>query len=251
MVENNKSELKGADAIQTRLAGILGWIVDNSKTLGLFLLPLLIVGLAGLGWQQYAKRQKGARMDELAAVEQQFEKESEDAANKAISSTIDGGKAATDPASRPKPDHSGSQAAFLALFRKYPDREEGWTAGLRAANIMLDKDNPEFDAASKEIAAVVEKSTASAFHQVVGRSMHMAVLEESKQYDDAMKQASALLGLVNDDFKPRVLLGKARIELAKNSKDDAKATLNTIIEKHAGSEEAATARAMLSVVPAN
>jgi len=250
MVELSKAEIKGPDAIQTRLAGLLSWIVDNSNTLGLLLLPLLVIAFAGLGWQKWVEHKKGGRMDELAAIEQQFEKESEDAAAKPLPVAKDAAKA-DKPVTPSKPDHTGSQAAFLAFARKYPDKEEGWTAGLRAASIMLEKDTPEFEPATKEIAAVVEKSTASPFHQVLARSMYLAVLEDAKNYDEAMKQATALLGIVNDDFKPQVLLGKARIELAKNSKEDAKATLNSIIEKHAASQEASMARAMLSGVSSN
>ena len=106
----------------------------------------------------------------------------------------------------------------------------------------------DLEAALKLVEAVIAKSTASPFHQTAGRLMAMAILEDLKRFDDALKQSATLMGTVNDDLKPRILLGKARIELAKNAKDDAKATLNVIIEKHGTSDEAAKARALMATI---
>ncbi|MEY4631366.1 MAG: hypothetical protein RIQ81_1486 [Pseudomonadota bacterium] len=255
MTEIKKAELKGPDAFQARIFIAINWLVANKRQVGLFLLPLVVVAVAGFTWQAVSGHLKNRRMADLAGIEEKYAKETEEAFKKA------------DPASAGKvtPDHSASLASYLDFAKKHPGNEEGWTAGLRAANILLDKEAPEHESARKQIEAVVAKSTASRFHQILGRFMLLAVLEDTKQYDEALKHAAALSGILDaeqprksegksplvTEIKPRLLLSKARIELAKNSKDDARATLNSIIKDHGFSEEAATARAMLTMAAAN
>jgi len=243
MSELKKSEIKGPDAFQTRMFRLMNWALINKKQVGLVLLPLLVVAAGGFIWQAVTGKIKDGRLKELARIEDQYSSETEAAYKKA--------DPAAQAASKIKADHTASLAKYLDFNKANPGNEEGWLAGLRATNISLDKDTvtqADLEAAIKIVEPVIAKSMASPFHQTIGRLMAMAILEDLKRYDDALKQAGTLLGTVSDDLKPRILLGKARIEIAKNSRDDAKATLNTILEKHGSSDEATKARALLATI---
>jgi hypothetical protein len=252
MSELKKSELKGPDAFQVRMYSILNWFLTNKKQVGLMLLPVALVAVGGFIWGAVSSKLKDGRLKELARIEDQYSAETEAAFKKADPAAQAAGKI--------KPDHSGSLAAYRDYAKANPGTEEGWLAGLRATNITIDKDQPsqeDFDAALKLVEPVIAKSIASPFHQTTGRLLALSILEDLKRYDDALSQAKVLLETIGDDMKPRVLLSKARIELAKatasakkEDKEEAKSTLNTIIEKHSSSDEAGKARAMLTELSA-
>ncbi|NBQ63785.1 MAG: hypothetical protein EBU40_16050, partial [Proteobacteria bacterium] len=111
----------------------------------------------------------------------------------------------------------------------------------------------DLESALDRVQPVIAKSISSPFHQTVARLLAMAILEDLKRYDEALAQAKILVETVSDDLKSRILLGKARVEMArasastkKEDREEAKNTLNAIIEKHSSSEEAGKARAMLT-----
>ena len=215
----------------------------NKKQVGLVLLPVVLVAAGGFVWQAISAKIKDSRLKELARIEDQYSSETESAYKKADPAAQASGKV--------KPDHTASLAAYLQFIKANSGNEEGWLAGLRATNITLDKDqvlSGDLEAALNIVEPVIAKSSASSFHQSMSRLMAMAILEDLKRYDDALKQAATLLGTVNDELKPRILLGKARIEIAKNARDDAKATLNLILEKHGSSDEATKARALMATI---
>ena len=248
MSELKKSELKGPDAFQVRLFGVMNWILVNKRQIGLLLLPVAIAAAGGFIWQAISGKLKDGRLKELARIEDKYSTETETAFKKA--------DAASQAAGKVKPDHSGSLAAYTEYAKKNPGSEEGWLAGLRAANITLDKDEPsqaDLESALDLVQPVIAKSISSPFHQTAARLLAMAILEDLKRYDEALAQAKILVETVSDDLKSRVLLGKARIEMAraaasakKEDREEAKNTLNAIIEKHSSSEEAGKARAMLT-----
>ena len=247
MSELKKSEIKGPDALQVRIFSTLNWLMLNKKQMGLVLLPVVLVAAGGFVWQAVTNKMKDTRLKALAKIEDQFGAETEQAYKKANPA----GQPGAQPDAKVQPDHGASLLKYAEFAKENPGNAEGWLAGLRATNISLDKEQlaqGDLEAALKLVEAVIAKSTASPFHQTAGRLMAMAILEDLKRFDDALKQSATLMGTVNDDLKPRILLGKARIELAKNAKDDAKATLNVIIEKHGTSDEAAKARALMATI---
>ncbi len=252
MSELKKSELKGPDAFQVRLFGVMNWFLANKRQIGLMLLPVAIVAAGGFIWQAVSGKLKDGRLKELARIEDKYSAETESAFKKADAAAKASGKV--------KPDHSASLADYTEYAKKNPGSEEGWLAGLRAANITLDKDEPsqaDLDSALKLVEPVIAKSIASPFHQTTARLLAMAILEDLKRYDDAIAQAKILIETVSDDLKSRVLLNKARVEISratasakKEDKEEARNTLNAIIEKHSSSEEAGKARAMLTSLTA-
>lgn len=248
----NKAELKGLDQFQARIFKLINWFLLNKRQVAMVLLPVVLVAAAGFAWQAIAKQAKNKRLEALAKIESVYSQENEQAYKAAEAAAQAAGK--SDPLkldSKIKPDHSGSLASYLAFAKENSDKEEGWIAGLRATAITAEQSDGSQEALASALAIiepVIARSTASSFHQVTSRMVAMSLLEDLKRYDDAAKQAETLLGLVGDDLKPKILLTKARLDVARNALDEARVALTTILEKHDTAAEAAKARAMLGSI---
>ena len=144
------------------------------------------------------------------------------------------------------PDHSGSLGEFRSFFDKYSGSPEGWRAGVQAAKILVDED--KFADSKTILTDVVKQSLQNEFFQIYGRLLLINVLEELGEFDQALTEVTTLEGLSGDDLKPKVLLMKGRIQLAKQAKTEAKTTLDTLIEKHGTSPEAQKARSLQALL---
>lgn len=78
--------------------------------------------------------------------------------------------------------------------------------------------------------------------------MLIGILEDTGEFDAALKECDILLGLATDDAKPAVLLTKGRLQYFKKSFPEARTALNEIIEKHASSPEATKARSLMTAM---
>jgi len=271
-------ELRKPDQFQVQVMSGMDWLQANIKPIMAGVVTLVVIAVSFFGWRFWQDSQTNSQQTELALVELEFLKESEaaDKQRELLQKQIEAleAKAGTpaDPAAASdtpalvalsaedqlaktvaeaqltaiKADHTASAAAYRSFHQKYPDSPEGWMAGLRAVSVMLEK--REFPAARDLLAAIVAQSKNDEFYQIQGRLAYVGVLEELGEFDQALAETERLLELANEDLKPQMLLVKGRIQYLKNTKPEAIATLDTIIEQHATSPEAQKARAMRALL---
>jgi|GEM_PF-906347 len=277
-------KIKGPDAFQLRLISLFDWGMKNRKMVGLMLLPLVGVVVVGFAWQWYSGYRTDKRLDSLAAVEDVYMQELFDSGKKReeIQKKIDAlpltppvpaaadpkapksadEKTAAKPAENPqiiaqrklleverdgiKPDHSKSLEQFKKYFEGHKGTAEGWLAGMRAVTILIEQQKES--EARPIVEAVAKESITAPIFQIQSRMILIGLNEDAGNFDAALKDAEVLIGLADDELKPKVLLAKGRIQLLKEAKADAKATLDDLIVKHANTPEAQKARSMLALI---
>jgi hypothetical protein len=279
-------KIKGPDAFQVRLISMFDWGLKNRNMVGLMLLPLVGVVVAGFGWQWYSGYRMDLRLDSLAVVEDVYTQELFEAGKKreeiqkkidglAATATPEAPKAADAKAGKPgevsapakpvenpqlavqrkileierdgiKPDHSKSLEQFKKYFEGHKDTAEGWMAGMRAVSILLEQQK-EADA-RPIVESVAKDSITSPIFQIQSRMILIGLNEDAGNFDAALKDAEVLIGLADEELKPKVLLAKGRIQMLKDAKTEAKATLDDLIVKHANTPEAQKARSMLALI---
>ena len=95
---------------------------------------------------------------------------------------------------------------------------------------------------------VAKESVKVPVFQIQSRMILIGINEDAGNYDAALKDAEYLISMADDELKPKVLLAKGRIQMLKDAKAEAKATLDDLIAKHANSPEAQKARSMLALI---
>lgn len=269
-------ELKKPDAIQVKLSQILNWILGNVRYVGFAVVPVAIGAGAFYGFRSFQDGSKNKRLEELGKVQIVYENEQRKASEQrqAINAKIEAlesPSAVKEPAEGAAPqaakakdpkvsekqatlrqelalvraDHTESVEKYLEFSKKYDSDAEGWLAGMMASQILAETGKGQ--EARVVLEGLLAKSKDQVFYQTQGRLFLVGLLEDAEDYDRALAELDALdkvLGaLGNEDFKPKVLLARGRIQLLKNAKDDAKKTFGTLVEAHAGSPEAQKARA--------
>jgi predicted negative regulator of RcsB-dependent stress response len=262
---------KGIDGFQARLIGLFDWLVTNSKYVWMVLIPVLAILVVGLGFQAVMDSQSNKRRAALGAIEEIYANEAIESGKKReeIQKKIDEIEAASNPgtASKPqsidvqkliqksqlekdrdaiRPDHSGSRDKFAAFFKEHGDTPEGWLAGIRAANIWLaDRKTSE---AKPIVEQVAKESLSMPWFQFQSRMLLVSLYEDAGEFDAALKELEIVDRLAVEDLKPKVKLAKGRIQLLKDSKDEARATLDEIISQHGSTPEAQKARSWLALI---
>lgn len=263
-------QLKGPDAFQAKMLSILNSLMKR-KSLVVAILAGVIVVAAAIGGVSYFSRAKNLdRKEELAKIDavynselQGVDKEREqiqkqiaalraqiptDAKEKKpehakMESEI---KALEDKMGDLKANHDASLAQYKAFYEKYPEAPEGWAAGMRYAAALLDQDkNSE---ARPILENIFAKSRDSLVYQVQSGMTLIGVLEDAGDFDAAIEKADALLKVAPDAIKPKILLAKGRLQLEKNAKDAAAATLDGLIQDHGATPEADQARGMKALL---
>jgi len=262
---------KGIDGFQARLIGLFDWLVTNSKYVWMVLVPVLVILVLGLGFQAWMESQSSKRRAALGAIEEAYANEAIESGKKReeIQKKIDEIEAGSNPgtASKPqsvdvqkliqksqlekerdaiRPDHSGSREKFAAFFKEHGNTPEGWLAGVRAANIWLsDRKTAE---ARPILEHVAKESLSMPWFQFQSRMLLVSLYEDAGEFDAALKELEIVERLAVDDLKPKVKLAKGRIQLLKDSKDEARATLDEIISQHGSTPEAQKARSWLALI---
>lgn len=276
--KEHAKQLKAPDALQARLAGILAWLLKNSRV-GLYaLVPVVIAVGSFLGWRYFQTHQRNARIEELGKIQVVYEGEQRKVndARQAIGKQIEALEAkaaAPAPADPTKPapaapaldpqvaiqkamlekqaegikaDHTVSRGQYQEYFKKYEGQPEGWLAGMTAARLLIEEE--KLTEAQPLIETVLAKSKDLPFYQIQSRFALMGLLEESGDFDKALAETDALEKLVDKEMQPKVLLARGRIQMLKNSKDDAKKTFSSLIENHSASPEAQKARSIQALL---
>lgn len=270
----SKKELKSMDSFQTKLVGLLEWLLKNVKYILYGLAPIAGIILIFVGWQYVSGLRSEERLQELGKIEMGFNTERQaadkqkDVVRKQIDELESAAKTAAgikpgeealkkfelDAATKTKkealekqvteikPDHTKSLASFKEFFAKHPKEVEGWNSGLRAATILSEA--LKFDEAIPVVEQIAAAAAKDAFYGTQSRIFLAGLLEEKAEYDKALAEITALEANASEDLKPALLLTKGRLLFLKNSKEEAKATFSILIEKFASSAEAQKARSL-------
>jgi len=261
--KNFRKSLKGPDQFQTSLATGFDRAYAYRVQIGgaVAVIALVVAGI--LGWQYFDQQKKDQRQQELAEIESIYTEELK-AADEKRTKLQDGLKdirtkdekklskkeRATKVAIEAQidaveTDHSGSIAKYKIHMDKYLDYPEGWMAGFRVATDHLQK--KEFADAKDILVKVMSKVDGVLFYELQGRFLLANVLAELKEFDPAIKEVDTLISKANSDLKPRMLLLKGRIMVAKKDIAGAKESFDQLIKDHSASSEAQKARAMKAV----
>ena len=263
---------KGIDGLQTKLMGLFDWLLTNSKAVALVVLPVLVIALAGVGFKAWMDSQSAKLRAALGAIEELYANEAIESGKKReeIQKKIDEIEAASNPGTPDKPnasldvqkliqkaqlekdrdairpDHAGSREKFAAFFKEHGNTPEGWLAGVRAANIWLSE--RKTTEAKPILEQVAKESLKMPWFQFQSRMLLVSIYEDAGEFDAALKELDILAPLAVEDLKPKVKLARGRVQLLKDSKDEARATLDEIISQHASSPEAQKARSWLALI---
>ena len=265
-----EKQLKRPDTFQQNIMKGINYVKGNPSRILVMLLPLVGIALLGYGfqaWKQHQSAQRRVDVSKLLAMvteennaigKQQDEVRKEidalrnppgakpDAAGKKPALSADTllkigalEKKLTDT----KADHSKSSAEFKKFYDANKGNAEGWLAGMSWAGEQLEHGK------TADVKPVVEEISKASlnqkFYQIQSRYVLANIEEELGEFDAAIKEADVLASLVDDDSKPMVLLLKGRLLYFKKDAG-ARAVLSEIVEKHASTREAQTARSLLS-----
>lgn len=265
-----EQKLKRPDTFQQNIMKGINYATNNPARILKMLAPLILIAIAGYGFQVWKQRQASHRRIEISKLlamvteennavgKQQEEVRKEidtlrnppgvkpDAAdNKPVLSAETLLKISTleKKLTETKADHSKSSAEFKKFYDTNKDNAEGWLAGMSWAGNQLAQGK------AAEVKPVVEEIAKASlnhkFYQIQSRYMLANIQEELGEFDAALKEADVLISLVDDDSKPMILLLKGRLLYFKKDAG-ARAVLSEIVEKHASTREAQTARSLLS-----
>jgi tetratricopeptide (TPR) repeat protein len=282
--KNLHKELKRPDLFQVEVARLGDWIVKYRNSLLTYgLAPILILVVAGIGYQKVQEHRTEARITELSNVDVIYEKElaNADKQRKEIQDKIskldkkvkpavagnDKGQAQADGKAADggdddkamqadkdkliaeikavKADHKESLAAYEKFYANNHGNPEGWRSAAKAVSIYLE--NKNYTAAAGLAESVLKESPSLDFYKVQFRLLYVSILEELDRYDDALAQIEPLVKTADETIMPKVLLSKGRLQILKNAKSDAKATFDSLIAKHGNSTEAQKAKSILAL----
>ncbi|MFK7826834.1 MAG: hypothetical protein AB8G05_22010 [Oligoflexales bacterium] len=267
--KKRKQQLKAPDEFQKKAFVFADWCAANQVQIVVGLVSVLLLVAANLSWKFYQAKQGEGRREELAVIDEAFNKELEEAGKESQSlqtelAGIDSklkelAKSNTDtPESSElaekkaelqkrieaiKPKHEKTAKDYLGYFQKYAKAPEGLRAGLAALNIMVEKETfKEATELAKDLLAQADSELD--FYQFQVRFLYLSLLEEQGLYIEALAETEKLMTHANDDEMPKVLFAKARLEMLAEKKSAATSTLDKLINEHNSSPEAQKAKAM-------
>jgi predicted negative regulator of RcsB-dependent stress response len=253
-----RKTLKSPDQFQIFMAKFIDWMLINRAFLvaSVCVVAVLVVGM--WGWKEVERRRTETLRNAFSAIEIKYQDEDRalDGQRKEIQDKI----AAIDPKAADqtakndleaqlinlKAKHEGSLVEYQKFFAANGNKPEGQAAGFKAASILFSE--RRFDDARKVVDQLVKLTEKVPVSQLMARSLLVTILEETGNTPEALKECEALLGKVPEEFKPQVLLTRARLQRATNANDAALKTLDEILSKYGQSREAERARAMKSVL---
>lgn len=265
MSKKNELNLKGPDAFQVKAAHSVEYIKANSKLVVAVVVLITISALAVIGSNYLTNQSVKERQNAVAEVDQIFGKEAKVASDKRgeIESKIDELKLADKdkptPENKkklqelekslealPKADHSSSMTEYRQVYLKYENTPQGMLAGIRYASIAATAGNLQ---GAKDVLTKI--SRASKQHIILNlqaNSLLISVLEDLKQYDEALSFIDEILKTAGDDLKPRFLLAKGRVLYLSKKFQDSKEALDLLINDYASAQEAEKARSLKALI---
>ena len=258
MSSNRKQQLYGMDAFQTTMLRLLDWCRRNAGKIAFVLLPTLFVIIAVFIGQMYLEKQKNTRLDRVAAIDQQRQQALKQAEEKRkqLQTQIDTlqqseqdkklTEALNKQLAKIKPKQEGLFIAYHEFFKANSDNAEGWSAGINACAIATEE--KRFAEAKEILQEVLRNSSSSIFYQTQGRILYVKVLEELGELDLALEEIDKGYNLVSNDYKPRLLLIKGRILIAKKQNKQATSAYERIISEFADSQEANRAKSIKMII---
>lgn len=264
--------LRRPDSFQDQILKAINFIASNRKRMLMMLAPLILVGSGVYATYIWTQKKAESRRAELAKILTQFSDEENAVAKKReeIQKQIeplrspktdkDGKKTSASAEALAmvtklekqmadlKPDHSKSMLDFKKFYDSNSNSTEGWMAGLRWASYELQ--NSQTGDVRKVVEQIAKASSANKFYQMNSRFILIGVMEESGEFDAALKECDLLMKLASEDALPSVLLAKARLQFFKKAYEDAKASLKELMDKHASSPEATKARGLMAIMGA-
>ncbi len=259
-----RKSLKGPDQFQTSVASWMDKAYAYRVQIGTAVALILVVVVGVLGWQYSQGQKKAQRQQELAKIETMYSDELKEASEKRgklqdeLKKINDKGEKKLTKKDRSakallesqiadvKANHDKSVAQYKEFFENNRDYPEGWLAGFRVASDYLKKKN--FVEAKSILVDVMAKANGVLFYELQGRFLLANVLAELKEYDQALSEIETLISKANDDLKPRMILLKGRVLVAKKDMKAARESLDLLIKDHSASVEAQKARAMKAVL---
>ncbi|MCX6124596.1 MAG: tetratricopeptide repeat protein [Proteobacteria bacterium] len=279
-----EQSLKRPDSFQDTILTALDFVKKNQLKVVLLVAPVVLVAAMGYGFYVYQQGAASSRRAALAKIQamQTGEQQATGKQREVIQKSIDALRltppnidASTPPGQNPaakavdknvkltaenlikiseleknladvKPDYSGSAAAFKTFYDSNKKSAEGWMAGVSWASHQLSLGK------AADVRPILEditkESAKNKFYQIQSRLMLANVLEELGDFDQAIKEADVLSGLVEDDAKAMVLLLKGRLFYFKKDHQNARTVLSELLDKHGSTREAQSARALLAEI---
>ncbi len=265
MSKQKKPDLSKIDAFQRSFLRLSHWVKHNARQIAIVIVPLAVVIIAVVIGQLYLSRQKDTRLATLAVINRVYDDEQRAAAERrsALQEKITAlkpnpkDKPAT-PAEEPVPaaqlaeleaqlksiqaDHSRSAEQYREFFAAHQTSPEGWAAAMSAIGIAITR--KQYDTAQQLLTTLLKHSTRNDFYQVQARLLHVKLLEERGDIEQALAEIEQIYRLAPKDFKPETLLIKARLLLAQQQSSAARAVCEEIIKDFADSRAALKARAI-------
>lgn len=268
-----RKEIKGPDAFQTKAMESLTLLEKNQKLF--ILVGFGLIGLALLAWglnhwqsQNRAELEaKLGKIEKIQAEEREraetereklekelsllraklAEKPSEENAKSKESDTVSKQIEVLEQKVKDvRPDFKESKEALKAFYGSHPDTPQGFVAGFQyAAHLHKSGD---LKGARAILTDIVKKTSELPLLQIQGRLALTSLLEDLKEFEEALKINEGLFGQVQKELKSRALMNKARILAALGKSSDASKTLDEILKSHAKTPEADLARSMKAIL---
>ena len=272
MKKDERKSLKGPDVLQKGFFDLANWVTTNQMIFVKVFALAAVVILSGLGWFWYEGRQTDARLEALAAIDEELRTEefntydrrrelnaeigrlqeqlqelNKDVKKNAGSIEVLKGSIASKENlfANLKPELSGVTEKYLQFFEQHQNSIEGLRAGVKAAGQQIQEE--EYQKAADLLAKILVSAPKNPFYELQVRTVYIAVLEQLGNFEEALKQASALVQAAPQQFSAKALYTKGRVELLAGDKKSADSTFEELIAKHANSGEAQKARALQAI----
>ena len=260
--------LKRPDSFQDHILKAIMYVKGNKQRTFMLMTPLLalgIIGYAAFSWTSHQSSKRRGELSKIGAIQAEAQTNMEKVREnlqkqidvlRTTKPAADGKKTDISADSLAavtklelqiadlKPDTTKSTAEYKKFYDANLSNQEGWMAGLTWAGQQLSDGK---DAEARPVVEAISKaSTSSNFYQVASRLMLIGILEDTAEFDAAIKESDVLISLSTDETKPVALLTKGRLQYFKKAFPEARIVLNELIEKFGTTPEATTARSLVA-----
>ncbi len=278
MTSNKKflQQLKRPDSFQIKALSYFTWVEKHKLKAAGFIAAAAVVCAGYFAWNYVSALRADQRRQKLAAVDFQFNEESEAAAKlqqdihpkvAEIDQKLDPAEAQDDkkdalkiklsPEERTKleaekktfeaqiealkPKHEASREKYLAYYLGHKTSNEGWRAALQVATI--DMGHQQYSQAAELLKEMLPLAKGSYFYDMQVRAIYIGLLEELGKFEEGLSEAEQLVKTADEGMMPRALLIKGRLLLLSEKKTEAREIFHKLINEHNTSFEAGKAKA--------
>tara|TARA_B100001094_G_C18023543_1_gene716394 strand:+ start:72 stop:854 length:783 start_codon:yes stop_codon:yes gene_type:complete len=253
-----KNTLKGPDEFQKKALGGLDYLYKN-RTLAIILAASVVgVVVIGIGMKVYQTSQTEKIQAKVGLIDAIWNSELEKVSKKrqllqkelnalgTDEKNKDAIKAVQDKIAAIEPDHSGSIVKYKEFYEEYPDKPEGWAAGMRFVSEQLKLGKlPE---SAEVLRRVIGSAKGHQLFELHGSLILISVLEDMQEYEEALKITKSLVGRAPSELLPRLLITQGRIEVLSDKKDAALSTLSKLLKEYGDSPEASQAMGLKALL---